>query len=73
MSTTPPPPLAGTGVPIDEIAALLPDGLVERLAALAADLDPAYANNTKRAWRARRHGDRAHPEKQGRARRDRAA
>lgn len=37
---------------IAEIAALAPEALAERLAALGPDLDRAYAANTKRLWRA---------------------
>src|SRR5579859_4416423 len=48
---TPPAP-AGPLAPIAEIAALAPPALVERLAGLAADLNLAYADNTRRLWRA---------------------
>jgi site-specific recombinase XerD len=48
---TPPAP-AGPALPLAEIAALAPEGLAERLAALAQDLHLAYAANTRRAWRA---------------------
>jgi len=48
------PPLAPAGLvlPIAEIAALAREGLAERLAGLIADVDRAYAENTKRLWRA---------------------
>ncbi len=48
---TPPAP-ARPALAIEEIVALAPAGLVERLATLVADLDRAYAPNTKRVWRA---------------------
>lgn len=47
-----PPAPAGPALPIAEIVALAPEGLAERLAALAQDLQLAYAANTRRAWRA---------------------
>lgn len=47
-----PPAPTGPALPIAEIAALAPEGLAERLAALAQDLHLAYAANTRRAWRA---------------------
>ena len=55
MSADPPPPALTrvlTAPPIADIAALAPEALADRLAALGPDLDRAYAANTKRLWRA---------------------
>src|SRR5581483_2705162 len=51
VTSSPAPPGPGL-LPLAEIVGLAPEGLAERLAALADDLHLAYAANTRRAWRA---------------------